>query len=195
MPGVPIKWDDPSITYRETVTDESDIMCLSKSPNKHNRLFVKATPLDDELCKAIESGYIGQNQDLKIRGKRLEKEFGWDKTDTLKIWSFGPAPEEAGGSYGANVMVDQTKAVQYLNEIKESVNSGLLWASRQGVLAEENMRACRFNIFRCEVAHRFDPPGYGPDSTNSEACHVCICPDCEMPLPRAHLHLQHRCAC
>merc|ERR1712139_692770 len=128
------------------VTDESDMMCLSKSPNKHNRLFVKATPLDEELCKAVESGYIGQNQDLKTRGKRLEKEFGWDKTDTLKIWSFGPAPEEAGAPAGANLLVDQTKGVQYLNEIKESMNSGLLWAAKEGPLCEENMRGIRFNL-------------------------------------------------
>merc|ERR1719379_941429 len=85
-------------------------------------------------------------QDPKKRSKILEKEFNWDKTDALKIWSFGPAPEEAGGSYGANVLVDQTKAIQYLHEIKESVNSGLLWASRQSVLAEENMRGIRFNL-------------------------------------------------
>jgi len=144
--GIALKWDDPSITYKETVTNESSMMCLSKSPNKHNRLFVKAEPLDEELNKAIEAGIISQNQDLKIRSKKLEKEFNWDKSDALKIWSFGPAPEEAGGCYGPNVLVDQTKAIQYLNEIRESVNSGLLWASRQGVLCEENMRGIRFNI-------------------------------------------------
>ena len=33
---------------------------------------------------------------------------------------------------------------RYLGEIKESVNSGLLWASKQGPLAEENMRGIRF---------------------------------------------------
>jgi len=146
LPGIGIQWDDPSISYRETVTGESSMMCLSKSPNKHNRLFVKAEPMDDALCTAIESGKIFQNQDAKIRSKLLEKEYGWDKTDALKIWSFGPAPEEAGGSYGANVLVDQTKAIQYLHEIRESVNSGLLWASRQSVLAEENMRGIRFNL-------------------------------------------------
>jgi len=147
LPGIPIKWDDPSITYRECVTCESSIMCLSKSPNKHNRLFIKAEPLDEEMCVAVENGKIGQNQDIKIRTKLLEKEFGWSKTDALKIWSFGPAPEEAGGSYGPNCLVDQTKAVQYLNEIRESVNSGLLWAARQGPLCEENMRGIRFNLF------------------------------------------------
>ena len=39
---IPIKKSDPVVSYRETVTEESDIMCLSKSPNKHNRLFCKA---------------------------------------------------------------------------------------------------------------------------------------------------------
>ena len=31
---------------------------------------------------------------------------------------------------------------RYLNEIKESVNSGLLWASKQGPIAEENILGC-----------------------------------------------------
>jgi len=44
------------------------------------------------------------------------------------------------------LLVDQTKAVQYLNEIKDSVNSGFQWATREGPIAEEPMRATRFNI-------------------------------------------------
>jgi len=142
---VEVKWEAPSITYRETVTMESSMMCLSKSPNKHNRLFIKAEPLPEELNRAIETNRINPMQDAKKRSKILA-EFGWDKNDALKIWGFGPAPEEAGGSYGANVLCDQTRAIQYLNEIKESVNSGLLWAARQGPLAEENMRGIRFNL-------------------------------------------------
>merc|ERR1711881_346222 len=64
---------------------------------------------------------------------------------------FGPAPESAGEAYGANILVDQTKGLQYLNEIKESVNSGLLWASKEGPLAEENMRGIRFNLMDCKL--------------------------------------------
>jgi len=121
-------------------------MCLSKSPNKHNRLFVKAEPLDEEVNRAIEANRIYPTQDLKTRTKLLEKEFNWDKTDALKIWGFGPAPEEAGAPAGANLLVDQTKGIQYLNEIKESMNSGLLWAAKEGPLCEENMRGIRFNL-------------------------------------------------
>merc|ERR1711944_126326 len=40
--GIPIKVSDPVVSYRETVEKLSEIMCLSKSPNKHNRIFMKA---------------------------------------------------------------------------------------------------------------------------------------------------------
>jgi len=44
---IPIKVSDPVVSYRETVSEESEIMCLSKSPNKHNRIFLKARPMPD----------------------------------------------------------------------------------------------------------------------------------------------------
>merc|ERR1712188_57004 len=53
MKGTPIVKGDPVVSFRETVTKESDRMCLSKSPNKHNRLYMKAEPLGDEFCKAV----------------------------------------------------------------------------------------------------------------------------------------------
>jgi elongation factor 2 len=143
---IALQWGAPSVQYRETVTAESSQVCLSKSPNKHNRLFVKAEPLSEEVNRAIEDNRIYPTQDLKTRTKLLEKEFGWDKTDALKIWGFGPAPEQQGAPAGANLLVDQTKGVQYLNEIKESMNSGLLWAAKEGPLCEENMRGIRFNL-------------------------------------------------
>jgi len=37
----PIVKQDPVVSYRETVVEESSKMCMSKSPNKHNRLIVK----------------------------------------------------------------------------------------------------------------------------------------------------------
>ena len=57
---IPLKKSDPVVSYRETVTEESDIMCLSKSPNKHNRLFMKACPMPDGLAEDIDnvSGFI-----------------------------------------------------------------------------------------------------------------------------------------
>ena len=45
---------DPVVSYRETISEESAVTCLSKSPNKHNRLFMKAKPFEDDLAKFID---------------------------------------------------------------------------------------------------------------------------------------------
>ena len=52
--GIPIKKSDPVVSYRETVLEESRVMCLSKSPNKHNRLFCRAAPMPDGLPEDID---------------------------------------------------------------------------------------------------------------------------------------------
>jgi len=66
-----IRKGDPVVTYKETILNESTQMCLSKSPNKHNRLFVKAMPLDDDLAKMIEDEETGPKHETKERGKLL----------------------------------------------------------------------------------------------------------------------------
>lgn len=137
---VPIKTGDPVVSYRETVQTESSITALSKSPNKHNRLFMKAFPMQEELSNDIESGKITPRDDFKARARILAEEYGWDVTDARKIWCFGPE------TIGPNLLVDVTKGVQYLNEIKDSCIAAFQWATKEGVCAEENMRSCRFNI-------------------------------------------------
>ena len=53
-----IKKGDPVVLYKETITEESSQMCLSKSPNKHNRLYCKGMPLGDECALAVEQEKI-----------------------------------------------------------------------------------------------------------------------------------------
>jgi len=140
MKGVEITKSDPVVTFCETVTQLSNQVCLSKSPNKHNRLYVQACPLQDELANAIERGKVSSKADPKERGKILAEEYGWDPNEARKIWCFGPETS------GPNILVDTTKAVQYLNEIKDSCVSAFQWASGEGTLCEEAMRGIRFNI-------------------------------------------------
>merc|ERR1712184_98203 len=139
--GIPIKTGDPVVSYRETVSELSDIMCLSKSPNKHNRLFMKAAPLPEGLAEDIDKGDVTPRQEFKERGRYLSDTFDMDVGETRKIWSFGPE------GTGPNLLMDCTKAVQYLNEIKDSVVAGFQWASKEGVLCEENMRGVRYNVY------------------------------------------------
>jgi elongation factor 2 len=138
--GVPLKVSDPVVGYRETVRAESSIVALSKSQNKHNRLYVKALPIDEELTVAIEAGKISSRDDFKARARILADEYNWDVTDARKIWCFGP------DTTGPNLLVDVTKGVQYLNEIKDSCVAAFQWATKEGVCADENMRGVRINI-------------------------------------------------
>ena len=100
-------------------------MCLSKSPNKHNRLFMKAVPMPDGLPEDIDSGEVSNKQDFKIRGRYLADKYEYDITEARKIWCFGP------DTMGPNIVIDATKGVQYLNEIKDSVIAGFQWASKE----------------------------------------------------------------
>lgn len=52
---------------------------------------------------------------------------------------------------GTNILVDGVKGAQYLNEIKDSVCSAFQNASKQGVLADENLRGCRFNLLDVKI--------------------------------------------
>jgi elongation factor 2 len=147
--GVPLKKSDPVVGYRETVRAISSMTALSKSQNKHNRLYVTAQPLEDELTTAIEGGKVGARDDFKARARILADEYGWDVTDARKIWCFGPE------GTGPNLLVDVTKGVQYLNEIKDHCVSGFQWATKEGVLAEEPMRGIRFNVLDVTVSLSF----------------------------------------
>jgi len=71
---------DPVVSFRETVSEPSSQTCLAKSPNKHNRIYLMAEPMDEELTKAIEDGSIGPKADPKERAKILTEKFDWDKT-------------------------------------------------------------------------------------------------------------------
>ncbi|KAL3897875.1 MAG: hypothetical protein SGCHY_003113, partial [Lobulomycetales sp.] len=137
---IPLKKGNPVVQFRETVTTESSMTCLSKSPNKHNRIFMTACPMTEECSTAIEKGEVNPKDDFKIRARVLADEHEWDVSEARKIWCFGP------DASGANTMVDMTKGVQYMNEIKDSCVAAFQWASKEGVLAEENMRSIRFNI-------------------------------------------------
>ena len=142
---VEITQSDPVVPYKETVTAKSSQICLAKSPNKHNRLYVIAEPLNEELVNEIENGTIRAADDNKTTARTLIDKYQWDQHDAKKLWVFGPDQS------GPNFLIDQTKAVQYLNEIRDSMESAFQNVTKEGVLAEENLRGVRFGIQDVEL--------------------------------------------
>jgi elongation factor 2 len=129
---------------------------------------MKACPLQEGLPEEIEAGTVDPKEDPKVRGRTLADKYGWDVTDARKIWCFGPDTK------GPNVLVDVTKAVQYLLEIKDSMISAFQWASKEGVLCEENVRGVRYNLYdvalHADAVHR----GGGQIIPTARRCY-CAC--------------------
>jgi elongation factor 2 len=114
---------------------------MSKSPNKHNRIYLTAAPLDEELVKAIDDGEVTAEQESKMRAKNMSDNFGWDNEEARRIWSFGLPPDGI-----ANILVELTKGVQFMSEIKDSVSAAFQQASLCGVYCEEAVRGLRANV-------------------------------------------------
>jgi len=142
MKGAPITTSEPVVTYCETVTTESPEV-LSKSANKHNRLFCVAQPMNDEIQALFDQEVVGPNMDAKDRAKILREHpaFGWEEAATpQKIWCFGD------DGIGPNVMTERTVGVAYLTEIKDSVVGGFKWACNEGPMCEERVRGLKMII-------------------------------------------------
>jgi len=150
MKGCKLKISTPVVSFRESVSEKS-MVCISKSPNKLNRVHASAQPLGDVLSQAIEAGDVvniyqgtcrssgtadGKEGKLGPRAiKRMTEEFKWHLNETKKIWAFGLPPDSM-----ANVLVDMTKGVQNLHESRELLCSAFQEATLSGIFAEEPIR-------------------------------------------------------
>ncbi|OAF70308.1 hypothetical protein A3Q56_01921 [Intoshia linei] len=137
---IKIRKSDPVVSYRETIIDTFDIPCLAKSPNNHNRLFMTAEPLCSAFTDAVDNKEIFLRQDVKERGRILIDKCEFGSNEIKKIWCYGP------DVFGPNVVVDCSRGVSYLNEIKDSVIAAFQNITKAGVLCNENMRGVRMNI-------------------------------------------------
>eukprot|EP00455_Lapot_gusevi_P008830 TRINITY_DN138_c0_g1_i4.p2 TRINITY_DN138_c0_g1~~TRINITY_DN138_c0_g1_i4.p2 ORF type:complete len:686 (+),score=309.61 TRINITY_DN138_c0_g1_i4:223-2280(+) len=142
MKGAPIKISEPVVSFCETVSKVSEMTCIAKSSNKHNRLYCTAEPLGEDFCLAVDKSLIEiDTKDLKKRARVLVEEYKWDKNDALKLWTFGCPPDGK-----PNVLVDQTKGASFLNEIKDHMVGAFLQYTGGGVFCDEPMRGFRCNL-------------------------------------------------
>jgi elongation factor 2 len=143
MKGAPLNITPPVVTYNECITQTSSKEALSKSANKHNRLFCKTTPLNDETCEMFDEGILAPGMDTKERSKLLREHpaLGWDEASApTKIWCFGD------DQIGPNVVVEKTAGVAYLNEVKDSIVGGFKWACNEGPMCEERLRGVKLIV-------------------------------------------------
>ena len=139
--GLEFTVSDPVVPFRETIQAESPI-CLAKSPNNHNRLFIRAEPLSHELVTAIEAGEFDWEADKAAASKELVHTYGWNPNEAQvkRVWKFGPE------TINTNVLIDGTSGTQYMSEIRDNCIAAFEVVTRQGVLCGEEMRGIKFVI-------------------------------------------------
>jgi elongation factor 2 len=134
---IPIETSPPIVVYRETMTRPGPVS-EGKSPNKHNKFYIKAEPLSKEVMQMLDNGEIkegvpkGKNQDVV---DKLVKS-GWDRDEAKGIWDV----------YNRNIIVDATKGVQYLNEVQELAIQSFEDAMDKGPLAQEKVSGLKITI-------------------------------------------------
>jgi elongation factor 2 len=135
---VEVNVGEPIVVYRECVSGTSPAPFEGKSPNKHNKFYVTAEPLDEVTVKAIKEGVIpeGRTKNAKELAIKLAAEYGWDKDEAKGIW----------GTAGLNILVDHTKGIQYLHETKELILEAFKEAMNRGPLASEPVMGVKLKL-------------------------------------------------
>ena len=147
--GLEIVESQPIVIYRETIQGSAGPF-ESRSPNKHNRVFIAVDALDPEIVEMMRGGQIHEGMDKKELAKIL-RDHGWDAEEARGIWSI----DNRG-----NIMTDVSKGVQRLDQVKGSINIGFLDAMDQGPLAGEPVRGIKVKLTDATIHE--DPVHYGP---------------------------------
>jgi elongation factor 2 len=138
--GLDITTTQPLINYRETIRSKAGPI-MSKSPNKHNKIFMRVEPLDENIVDLIRSGHVKEDMDKKEMAKIL-REKGWPADEARSV---------AALDVSGNILLDETKGVQFIQESMDSIKSGFDDVLHSGPIAHESVRGVKF------VLHHFVP--------------------------------------
>ncbi|WP_158058135.1 elongation factor EF-2 [Halorussus halophilus] len=123
--GIPVNTGEPIVVFREAIQEATDVI-EGISPNRHNRFYIEAQPLSQDIIESLQLGDVSMDMPEQERREALQ-EAGMDKDTSQNV-------EEI---HGTNILIDDTKGIQHLNETMELVIEGLEEALDDGPLAAE----------------------------------------------------------
>jgi len=141
---------EPTVVYRETIQREVEEF-MGKSPNKHNRVWFTLRPLDKTIVDLIREGELSEALSRRGRLQVLVEKAGWRTRD---------AREVVAVDQNANILVDATKGIQYLREVRDHIAGGFHWAVESGPYAGEAVRGVQINLTDAHLHE--DPVHRGP---------------------------------
>jgi elongation factor 2 len=132
--GIPVNTGEPIVVYREAPTQESREV-EGVSPNRHNKFYLTVEPLAEEIVEAIKLGDVAMDMPELERREALQ-ELGMDKDSS----------QEVEHMFGTNILIDDTKGIQHLNETMELVVEGMEEALEDGPLAGEPVQGALLRL-------------------------------------------------
>ncbi len=146
--GLEITTTKPIVMYREAIREKAGPF-EGKSPNRHNRIFLEVSPLEEEIISLMKLGKIGEYMDKHAMASLL-REKGWPAEEAKGIW----------GIEGSNLLIEVTKGAQFLNEVRDMVIAGWRWGIKEGPLAYEQIRGLKAKVV--DISLHEDPVHRGP---------------------------------
>jgi elongation factor 2 len=123
--GIPINTGEPIVVFRESPQMASSEV-EGVSPNRHNKFYITVEPLSGDIVEEIQLGNVSMDMPELERREALQ-EAGMDKDTSQNVEHI----------HGTNILIDDTKGIQHLNETMELVVEGLEEALDDGPLAAE----------------------------------------------------------
>ena len=150
--GIEFDASPPIVVYRETIGKKSPVI-EGKSPNKHNKFYIFVEPLEEKVLDAMKADEIPSNIELKKKNLQLQKKLAdlgmpVDEIKKLKL------------IHNKNMLLDQTKGVQYLNEVMEMLKEGFTKRMEEGPLSREPCIGLKIILTDAELHE--DPVHRGP---------------------------------
>jgi elongation factor 2 len=141
---------EPTVVYRETVTKETGPF-MGKSPNKHNRVWLKVKPLEKTILELIQNGELSELSSRRQREDILREKVGWPTREARRIVAVDK---------NINILTNDATGIQYLREVIEHIAGGFHWALESGPYAGESVMGVHVTMDDLQLHE--DPVHRGP---------------------------------
>lgn len=123
--GIPVTTGEPIVVFREAPREDSEVV-EGISPNRHNRFYISVETLSEDLIELLKRGEA-TNDMPELERREALMEAGMDKDTAQNVEHI----------HSSNILIDDTKGIQHLNETMELVIEGIEEALDDGPLAAE----------------------------------------------------------
>ena len=132
--GIPVHTGEPIVVYREQPQQQSREV-EGVSPNRHNKFYITAEPLSQDIVDEIKLGNVSMDMP-ELECREALQEAGMDKDPSQNVEHI----------FKTNILIDDTKGIQHLNETMELVIEGLEEALDNGPLAAEPVQGALLRL-------------------------------------------------